>query len=244
MLDVWFRTTLAQPLIENLTEGFFFLFSMSHFLRPVFLSYRESLASSQLSVWRPLFLYGSYLRSQWWNLAHRTVVASSVPIFLVNLYMFFLAQPKTLDPTLIVPYLEALLLWWALPHQGLVLVSSSLSTHPGEIRQIDRMHTQAKTGLVGWTLMVLFFGLYWLVGFSFGPLVGMLFLLVYPLLTLHLEQSFTGIALDYMSIQQRPLREGLTWCFRLLLLGLLVPSVEGLCVYMDWAAYTGPSPLV
>ena len=116
-------------------------------------------------------MYGSYLRSQWWNLAHRTVVASSVPIFLVNLYMFFLAQPKTLDPTLVVPYLEALLLWWALPHQGLVLVSSSLSTHPGEIRQIDRMHTQAKTGLVGWTLMVLFFGLYCL-GFKFGPLVG------------------------------------------------------------------------
>ena len=217
---------------------------MATFLRPAFLSYRETLASSQLSLWKPLFMSGSYLRSQWWNLAHRAAVASSVAIFLVNVYMFFLAQPKTLDPTLMVPYLETLLLWWALPHQGIVLVSSSLATHPGEIRQIDRMHTQAKNGLVGWTLMVFFLGLYWMAGFVLGPLVATLFLLVYPLLALHLEQAFTGIALDYMSIQQRPLREALTWCFRLLLLAALAPAVEGLCVHMDWAPYVGASLVI
>ena len=226
------------------SRSFFSFLFMSSLLRPAFLSYREAVAPSQLSVWKPLFIFGSYLRSQWWNLAHRAAVASSVAIFLANLYMFFLAQPKTLDPVLMVPYMEGLLLWWALPHQGIVLISSSLATHPGEMRQIDRMHTQAKNGLVGWTLMVVFLGMYWMAGFVLGPLMATLFLLVYPLLCLHLEQAFTGIALDYMSLQQRPLRESLTWCFRLLLLALLAPAIEGLCVNMEWAAYTGPALLV
>jgi hypothetical protein len=212
--------------------------SFLYHLRPFHAAYVNLFASAQLSTWRPLFMKGASFRAKWYNFSHRTVLAAAIPIFIANVYLFFLATPKVLDE-IMVPYIEMCLLWWALPAQGLLLISASLASHPGEISQINRTHTGINTYLVVWTGLVGLLWLYWLMDFVLSPLVCTLALLVYPLLVIHLEQAFTGIALDYMKMKDRGLREGLTWCFRLLLLALLLPAVEGLSLHLDWAHYVG-----
>ena len=213
---------------------------MSFLLNPVYAGYRAFFAESQLTMWRPLFVKGSAFRAKWFNIAHRSVLAAAIPLFLANIYLFFLATPETLD-ALLVPYIEGVLLWWALPFQGILLVSASLATHPGEVSQINRTHSGINTYLVVWTGILLLLGVYWVLNCVLGTLVSLLFLLVYPLVLVHLEQAFTGIAVDYMSLRDRGLREGLTWCFRLLLLAALVPGVEGLAAQVDWSVYLGSS---
>ncbi len=199
--------------------------------------YRAATVEQQ-SFWAALATRGSLVRYPLFSLAHKAVLAASTGIIVANVAMILLGQPTW---PFLLTLAEAFILFWALPFHGILLASTTLSSQPDTFFEQGgntRLHYLTHHGLSAVVLLGTVSFVYGVAGWTMiGPWVCTLVLLAYPLTVLHMEQGVTGILLDYVGTTQRPLKEGLIWMVRWILIALLPAAVEGLATQMDWLAF-------